>query len=330
MKTTHNPDDINLTEWSELALSSTFSSAFQTPESHRLFTSCPEFTTFFTAVTDDSNHIKGLICGAIHRNGCFPFNLLTRRAIVYGGPLLSPDISDDELLALLNATTSFLKHKAIYLEIRFSEDYSRFHEVFRKANIKPYISLDAIIDTSSHEVIARNIQKRKHCKIRAALRNDIEFVENPTSEDITAFYPRLKSLHWRVSHKPMPSLDFFLKLAKSPIGVVTLLKHNGKIIAFNASVSLVDRKFYLLYSIGEDRLQKQLAPSAVALFKLLNLAADRHIPLCDLMGAGNPSKPYGVRDFKIRMGATTPDYKRARKFFCPLVYDIATLFYDQL
>lgn len=329
MTITHSTDAINKKEWSDLALASPFSSAFQTPEGHSLYASCDEFSPFFTAVIGDDNHLKGVVSGAVHHNGPFPFSLLTRRAIVFGGPLLAPDITDDELFELLNATTLFLRCKAIYLEYRFTEDYTRFNNVFRRAGITVIPVLDAIIDTSSHEVICKNIQKRKRRQVRAALRNDIEIVDTPTKEEIAAFYPRLRRLHWKASFKPIPTLDYFLKLADSPIGVISILKHNGKPIAFNASIVLSERKLYHIYSIGEDKRNKELAPSSVALYTLLHSAADHHIPICDLLGAGIPSKPYGVRDFKIRMGATILDYQRARKLFCPLVFHVASLLFHK-
>lgn len=327
MTITHNPNNINTSEWNELALSSTLSSAFQTFESYLLYASCSEFQPFFTALTDDNNRLKGIVCGAVHSNGPFPFSLLTRRAIVFGGPLLAEDITGDELLALLQATTAFLRRKAIYLEFRFTEDYSHFHSIFIQAGINIYPALDAIIDTSSHESIIRNIQKRKRRQIRAALRNNIETIENPSKEEIASFYPILRNIHWRVSHKPIPSLDFFLKLSDSPIGYVSLLRYDTEIVALNAAFILPRRKFYHMYSVGRDSSYTFLDPSSVALYTLLHTAADRNIPLCDLMGAGVPNKPYGVRDFKIRMGAETPDYKRARYLFCPIIYKLLSLLF---
>lgn len=327
MKITHNAKEIDEREWEELAERSPYSSAFQTPECYRVYAQCNEYEVFVTAVKDDKERLKGVVTGAIHKNGLWPFSVLTKRSIVFGGPLVAEDAKEEEVEILLKSTKKLLKGRCIYLEYRFTEDYSLFNNVFEKAGLRIVGALDAVVETRSREELWMNIQKRKRRQIKGALRRGVTVTESASEEEIRRYYPRVKELHWKVSHKPMPSVEFFVRLAESEIGRVMMVKHEGEVLGFNAALVLKGRKVYHLYSVGEDKRHRELAPSSVGLYGVLKWAAENGIKECDLMGAGVPGREYGVREFKRRMGARIVNFDRGIVVFNKMIYRLGTIIY---
>lgn len=93
--------DIDPQQWSELVQSSPTATWFQTNEAYRFYQSVSGMKAFASGVTDEGG-LVGVVGYITHeRNPIKQF--FTRRAIIYGGPLLAEDISATALAALLKA-----------------------------------------------------------------------------------------------------------------------------------------------------------------------------------------------------------------------------------
>ena len=257
---------------------------------------------------------------------------LTSRAIVHGGPLIAPACSDDVLRCLFAEAISLVRATpAVYLEIRPYFDYSPYDELFRRSGFEYIDYCDCHADTSSLEVIDHNIQPRKLTKIRSALRQGIDFVDNPTDGQIAEFYALLKTNHWRRTRRPMPSLRYFLDLVHFRIGSILLAYHRGTLISgcvtiksvANGQWPVANSQFYY-YVAGRDREYPHLAPSSVITYHFLQNAYKEGSQHTSFMGAGRLSIPYGVRDFKVRMGGMVVPVGRYIHVFHPLIYRLAS------
>ena len=130
MKLLTDPSNIDRQQWQELVDHSPVASIFQTPEMYDFYTSLNLYEVAIVAV--DDNGLKGLALCVTQSNGKGIKRNLTSRAIINGGPLLSDDISEEALAALLNTTINILKQRSIYIETRNLNDYSRWRNTFEK------------------------------------------------------------------------------------------------------------------------------------------------------------------------------------------------------
>ena len=77
---------------------------------------------------------------------------------------------------------------------------------------------------------------------------------------------------------------------------------------------------YEWFVCGNDHYRKGIRPSSVATWYGMQYAANHGYPLFDLMGAGKPDEPYGVRDFKAEFGGKLVEHGRFLYVCKPLLY----------
>lgn len=303
-------------EWRTLLVSSPFSSVFQSPECYDFFESSGYFNPFVIAYRDDVNgRLLALISGTIQCNGNAVMRFFSRRAIVYGGPLMADNATASVLHTLLNELKSHLSGRAIYLEVRNFLDYSEYSDAFMSAGFSFLPYLGYIIDTSSDDVFSR-IQRRKREQISSALRRGVSVCDNPSAADVEAFYRILCHLHRYKTKTPVPPLSFFLSLAGSSVGRVILMKSaDGTVISGSAVMFLPGGTLYHFYVAGDDLSFKSLFPSTMAHWSIIKYSVEHKIPHCDLMGAGLPGVHDNLIAFKCKWGGAITT---AGRFLCPL------------
>lgn len=320
-------DQIDRHAWSSLVGSSATASAFQTPECYDLFASVAYFRPFVLAAVADDGELLAVVSGAIYRDGNGPvMRYFSRRAIIYGGPLLSSRITLSELQQLMEAVGRYLSGRAIYVETHNFADFSAYQPALQAAGFLREPHLDYIVETPPDEaVVFGRIQRRKREQIRSALRHGAEICDSPTDADIRDFYPLFRRLHHAKAHTPVPPVEFFLALAHSPIGRIVLVRHRGRTIAGSAILTLPGRAVYHLYVAGDDEHFRRLAPSSVAHYSVMRYAALNGFRRCDLCGAGRPDDHYGVRDFKAKLGGTLVEWGRNKKVLNRFLYRLGTI-----
>ena len=95
---------INPKQWQELIETSTTATWFQSPEAYRFYQSVGGMQAFAYGVFEEDK-LVGVVVGYITEERCSLKQFFTRRAIIYGGPLLAEDISETALAELLKAVS---------------------------------------------------------------------------------------------------------------------------------------------------------------------------------------------------------------------------------
>ena len=116
-------NEIDPQQWSELIKSSPTATWFQTDEAYRFYQSVSGMRVFAYGVVEEGR-LVGVVVGYITKNSNSILQYFTKRAIIYGGPLLHPEISDFALSALLKTIAQNLDLSPIYIETRNFNDYS--------------------------------------------------------------------------------------------------------------------------------------------------------------------------------------------------------------
>ncbi len=125
--------DIDISGWRKLLEESITTSVFQSAEMFKFFEGLNGFQPFVFSVCDPSEKMLVLISGVILQEGTGVKAKITKRAIIYGGPLLANSSETRGALAyLLDNLNRYLSKNAIYAETRNLNNYDDFKEVFKK------------------------------------------------------------------------------------------------------------------------------------------------------------------------------------------------------
>ena len=349
-------NQIDPQQWSELIKSSPTATWFQTPEAYQFYAANPEEMTPFALGVEEDGHLAGVIVGYTTQEKCIFKQYFTARTIIPGGPLLANCISETALAELLNAvsqfkveglkfkgtensvaeTTASLPHrliassphrltKPIYVETRNFHDYSRWKEVFQKAGFAYQPHLNYHVDTTSLDQVQARIGKHRWRYIRLSMRDGAKIVDNPTIEQVRAFYTILQELYRTKVKTPLWSWEFFERLYHTEHARYILVELDGQIVGGTVCVCLPGKAVYEWYACGLDNCRDDIRPLSVAIWGEMQYAAENGYPLFDFMGAGTPNQPYGVRDFKAEFGGELVEHGR---FLCvrkPLLYWIGKM-----
>lgn len=317
-------EQLDAAQWLALAEERT-ASWFQTRAAYDFYASLKnEMKPFCFAAVEDGC-LTGVVQGYVTYSANALKQMLTRRAIVVGGPMLREDISDAALEQLLTAVRNGLKSTAIYIETRNFEDYSRWRPVFERCGFAYKEHLNFHVDTSSLEVMESHLSKSRKRDIKTTLRDGATAVMNPTIEQVREYYAILKDLYTTKVKTPLSPLSFFEELYKQPDSRFLLVEYQGRIIGGTVCVCLPDKTVYEWYVCGEDGKYDHIFPSSYATYLGLRYAAENGYARFDMMGAGTPQEAYGVRDFKARFGGELVEHGRYLHICKPLLYEVGKL-----
>ena len=334
-------NDIDRAEWSKLVAASSTGTWFQSPEAYEFYASQPDLFTPFAIGLEDEGKLRVVCVGYVTVEKSAVKQMMTRRAIIVGGPALADDCTDAEVHELMKAVRKELKNEAIYVECRNFNDYSKWKEAFAAAGFDYMPHLNFHVDTSSVEVVEANLGKSRKRDIRTSLRDGATIIEQPTLEQVREYYAILEHLYKTRVKTPLFPFSFFEKLWQHKDGRFILVALNNEIIGGTVCVVFNRDKFetinhksaittpqsvvYEWFVCGRDGEWKSIFPSSLATYAGIKYAAEHNCPRFDMMGAGTPDEAYGVRDFKARFGGKEVEHGR---FLCvtkPVLYRMGVL-----
>lgn len=318
-------NEINARQWEMLLQTSSTKSFFQSRYCYDLYAANRPLMNPFCLAVEEEYQLKGIIIGFIQADGGKIKRLFSRRAIINSGPLLADDISDNALSLLLSYCKKELRRKAIYIEFRNFEDYSRYKDLFLRCGFEYVPHLNFHVDTISEEVVNNNLGKSRKRDIRTSFRDGAEIVENPTTANIREFYGILNNLYIHKVKTPLYPFSFFEYLSHQDYSKFLLVSLNGKVIGGTVCVVLPGYAVYEWFACGEDGIYKNIFPSTVATYAGIQYAAKNGYQHFDMMGAGKPDESYGVREFKAKFGGRLVEHGRFLNVTNPLLYEIGKL-----
>ncbi len=316
---------MNIQQWDKLIAESSTATWFQTLEAYNFYASLPDVFMPFIVACSNEVGLRGIVVGYVTKGKNVFKQFLTRRAIVVGGPILADDITADELWELLIAARKYIGRKAIYIESRNFNDYSRWKEVFEKCGFAYQPHLNFHIDTSSVEVMESNLGKSRKRDIRTSVRDGAVVIEQPTLEQVRAYYEILADLYRTKVKTPLFPWEFFERLWQLPSAHFIFVAKDEEVLGGTVCVELEGKCLYEWFACGKDGLYKTIFPSCMATYSGMRYAAEHDMPRFDMMGAGKPEEVYGVRDFKAKFGGEMVEHGRYLCICNKLLYNIGKL-----
>ena len=244
-------------------------------------------------------------------------------AVAWREPWRAQNIADEEAIKAFRLLTEeiekYCRKRALYVEYRHFSDNNIYGLNFNSQLLTfnfPWYNIYRGIE-AGEDVVAK-MKRDKRRQLKQSFEAGVEVVLAPTREQIVEWYGLLKHLYRRI-HRPLPSVDVFLRLNESGIGRVFVVTYRGRVVSGGAMLfhsSLLTSNsplFYEWYRASIDERIEGVYPSVVATWQAMQLVADMGGGRFDFMGAGRRDKEYGVRQFKLEFGGElTPEYRYRR------------------
>ena len=306
-------------KWEILLSDNLFSTPFQSPDFYDFFNSNPNLSAKVFAV-EENNELKSLCVVTFQKeNGIKGY--FSRRAIIYGGPLVVSQ-GNNYLSELLKRINDSLKSKVIYTETRNLNDYSDYKNDFIRAGFAFEQHLNYRLNCTSEETVWANMNTNRKRQIKKALKNGVVLEEAKTGDEIAQYYQILHDLYVNKIKKPLFPFPFFKILFEKNLAKFILVKWQDKIIGGIVSPVLPDKIIYEFYICGLDQEYKDLSPSVMATYAAIEYGFKNNLKTFDFMGAGKPDEDYGVRDFKAKFGGELVEHGRYLKINNPFLYSL--------
>ena len=304
-------DLIDRQQWSELVRTRETGTWFQSPEAYDFFASMPELMEPFVYGVERAGKLCAVCVGYVTKEPNPIKQFFTRRAIIIGGVAVAANGAKEDTVILLNYVRKELKPKSIYIETRNFNDYSPWKEAFEAAGFvyKPHLNFH--VDPATN-----NLSDNRKRQLK---KSDAVVSEGVSELEIREWYEVLSELYRTKVKTPLWPIDFFLEAYRQGIAKFLLVKHEGRIIG-GSMVVADERTVYEWFECGLNAECKDQYPSVMATWGGIQLAHQSGCTRYDMMGAGEPGVPYGVRDFKAEFGGQMVEHGR---FLCvckPMLY----------
>lgn len=235
------------------------------------------------------------------------------------------DASQKHAALTKNTKNIFYCYEPIYIETRNFNDYSRWKDAFAKAGFSYQPHLNFHVDCTDEEAMWERLSENRCRQVRKAHATVECLMNEGISElEVREWYEILAELYRTKVKTPLWPVEFFLEAYRQKVGRFMLVRNEGKIIG--GSMVVTDGKaVYEWFECGLNAEYKEQYPSVMATWAGMSYAAEHACARYDMMGAGVPAIPYGVRDFKAEFGGELVEHGR---FLCvtkPLLYQVGKL-----
>lgn len=301
---------------------------FQSPEMFDVYKDTPKNEPIVVSVFDENESLVGLLVAVIESlyNGFLGF--FSTRALIFGAPLIKDERF--ELLKLCISTyNKLIKDKAIYTEIRNLWQLSeKERKIFLENGYRFSDHLNIIQNlTIGENALWVGFSKSRKKGINKALNNDCQFCVLNIDDSISVFYQYLNKTYKRIK-LPFPDEEHFKSIVKN-IGYngckIFAIKRNNEIITI--LFVLIFKKTIYGYCMGStDNLEMmKLKANDLLFWEVFKWAIDNKLNYFDWLGAGNPKRDYGVRDFKLQYGGKLQNFGRYNKIHKPILMKISLI-----
>lgn len=319
---------IDIKSWEAFVQNHPNGNVFQSPYYYFSCLKTPLYKPNIIAVSDEDDSILAILVFVLQKEDLGFLSTFSLRSIVYGGPLVkngNPELYD----FCLRKYEEILKKRAVYTQFRnFSVLPENVQIVFKKNGFLYSDHLNIIQNVSIEINEQWNQFSRSRKKgIKRAQNYGFQFSYSDSINQLDYFYRLLKDTYTRIK-LPIPDKSHFEELLNQN-------KHNNvKIFFINKDDTFIAGLFVLIYketmygyymgSVSRQDVLKE-KPLDFLFWEVFKWCKENHLSYFDWLGAGSPSKDYGVRDFKLQFGGEVVNLGRFQKHHKPLLMLISKL-----
>lgn len=294
---------------------------FQTPEMYDVY-ACAEHVTPMAIAALERDEIVGILVAQYMTNGGALASWITARSIITGGPLARNN--DPAIIqALMDAYKKQLPCKTIYSEIRPIYPMDDMPGWKRVGHYNLVMRLE-----KTEEELFEQMHKERRRNVNQAIKAGLTFKELTTADEIQQVVALIEKTYRR-KHVPIGYLNMFDKVQ----GILKDYAHffgcytaEGQMIA--GQVRLCYGTLVYAWFAGSDEEYFKLRPNDFTMWNVIRWAREKGYKKFDFGGGGEPGKPYGVRDYKLKYGCDMFDYGRYILAHRPITYWTAAKAYN--
>lgn len=313
--------DINRADWSAFVASHPQGNIFQTPEMYDVY-ACAEHVMPMAIAAVEGDEIVGILVAQYMTNGGTLASWITARSIITGGPLARNN--DPAIIqALMEAYKKQLPCKTIYSEIRPIYPMNDMPGWKRVGHYNLVMRLE-----KTEEELFEQMHKERRRNVNQAIKAGLTFKELTTADEIQQVVALIEKTYRR-KHVPIGYLNMFEKVQ----GILRDYAHffgcytaEGQMIA--GQVRLCYGTLVYAWFAGSDEDFFKLRPNDFTMWNVIRWAREKGYKEFDFGGGGEPGKPYGVRDYKLKYGCEMFDYGRYILAHRPVTYWAAATAYN--
>ncbi len=286
---------------------------FHTPEMFQVFSQVEGYQPLLWAAVYEDGRIAALFLPVFVTLNPL-LGPLTRRAIVYGSVLCSPEADSCQALSMvLKSYLRLNKQKCLFTELRNVSSMEAEQPVFREHGFtyQPYLNYLIDLSRPTREVFL-NIGARTRKNIKRGLNKNDVLVKEVTDAGQIGECFNLLSQTYQAAKVPLTPLSMFEAafrlLYPKKLVRFTLAYIDGHPAA--VSVELLYKNVMYGWFGGMDRAYGKYNPNEMLMWHLLKWGTENGYRLYDFGGAGKPDEEYGVRDFKAKFGGELVSYGR--------------------
>ncbi len=313
-------ENLSREAWQSLLRSSVHATPFQSPAYYDFFNSFSPRQSAEAFTVEDNSKVAAMCLATLQQEKGVK-GYFSRRAIIYGGPLLS-DNEPESLEMLLQVVESRLRSRVIYAEIRNFQDCCSFSPVYQKAGwcYLPYLNVRLPLIDKSREEVVRGMKYNRRREIKLSLEQGAHCQLAQDVEEVEALYGILRDLYHQRVKLPLPEWPYFREFFRADFGRVFIVRHQGRIIGGAFCAVLEGSGIYTVYYCAQRDYSPKIFPTHLAVLGAIEYGLEHRLKYLDFMGAGLKGQPYGVRQYKLEFGGKLVEPGRWVKIFQPTLY----------
>lgn len=324
-------NSLDETTWRNFVFQHPASNIFHTPEMFEVFRrSKGNYPELWASLKDGGEilAVLPLVKVTLH-DGLL--NILTTRAIAYGGALSSPDSAGVEgMSSLVHAYIKKASGQVLFTEFRHLSDPSSILPVLEQYGFSYEDHLDYLIDLNRPpEQILENIGSRTRKHIRKGLRKGNVTIEILTQKgQILDWYNLIRNTY-QTAQVPLADYSLFESAfdVLQPRGMIMFWLARVGEVPVAASAELLYKDVIYGWYGGVVRAYSSEVPGELLMWHILKWGAENGFRQYDFGGAGKPNEEYGVRDYKAKFGGILVCYGRNTYVTNKLLLKISQLGY---
>lgn len=311
----------------EFAFENQYSTFFQTGYMLDIYSDIPDCETISLAAVK-GNEIFATLVGVkfIEKGGILRH--FSTHSTIRGGPIwVDSEIGRKAAMSLIQEYNKITKNNTLFNKIYPMYD-NNLPELLQPYGYEQDGFLNFLIDLNrSEEDIWNSIgKKRRH--VRKAKKNNLKIKEVEHENELEIFYELLKETSENAN---IPIKDFklfsniFNLLVPKGLAKIYLVSNDDTYIGGRLTLNYKNT-IYDWYACS-SRKYLHLHPNEYLVWHILSWGSKNGYSLFDFGGAGNPDKPYGVREFKREFGGDLVNYGTYSLINKPLTFNLSTKMY---
>jgi serine/alanine adding enzyme len=318
--------DFDRDEWEEYVQRHPLGNVFQTPQLYDVYQNTKNYRPIkLFAIEQETGRLCGVLSAVLVKEMGGPIGFLSAHSIIQGGPLESEEVDGVVSSMLIAEHDRLTTHKALYSEIRNLNDRTGLLRNASSYHYEDHLNFLICLDNSK-ENIWHSLNPRRRNNINRATKNNIVCRELKDQDELDQFYETLKRTYAR-ARIPLADATLFMAAFHElmPLNRLRIfLAIHGDTVVAGRAILLYKQTMYDWYA-GSLPEGLSLYANDCLVWHALRWGVDNGYRVLDFGGAGNPSVPYGPREFKRQFGGQQVNYGRYVHICSPAKTAIANL-----